>query len=636
MSGYPNLFAPIKVGNILLRNRIFASATGAADIRSDKSLPDSALLYYARKAMGGAAQVTVGECQVDHPGGGSRGGVCVDLSDFGSMMWLSRLADGISRHGSVASAELCHAGRYSFTGYGPSDGEVDPGKPCHAMSEEKILSTIKAYANAARLAKMCGFGMVTVHGGHGWLPEQFFSPYYNFRTDRWGGSAENRARFAVAVCDAIHDACGKSFPVEMRISGTELEDGYGLDGGIEYARFLDGHADIIHVSVGVHGSLSNDHWLATCPTMFKPDGINVKYAAEIKKHVKNSLITTVGSLSDPGMMEEIIATGKADFVALARELLCDPDLPNKARDGRSGEIRQCVRCMSCWSNMMKGGFFCALNPETGRETEMLHALPPAVPKRVLVAGGGIAGMQAALTAAANGHQVTLCEKSGSLGGGIRCEEQVPFKKHVADYIALQETLVHKAPIDLRLHTEVTPELASELRPDVIISAVGAAPLVPPIEGIAHALPANEVYSKPELAGKRVVIIGAGLVGAELAIYLKRLGHDVELLEQGPGLNSEGNSIHGMAINAEFRELGLTPRYNTKVPRITPTAVEFDGGTLAADTVVYATGQTPNTDAVIKLSGLAPRFYAVGDCTGVGNIMNATKTAWTAARDIGRY
>jgi pyruvate/2-oxoglutarate dehydrogenase complex dihydrolipoamide dehydrogenase (E3) component len=255
---------------------------------------------------------------------------------------------------------------------------------------------------------------------------------------------------------------------------------------------------------------------------------------------------------------------------------------------------------------------------------------------VLVAGGGIAGMQAALPAAANGHQVTLCEKSGSLGGGIRCEEQVPFKKHVADYIALQETLVHKAPIDLRLHTEVTPELASELRPDVIISAVGAAPLVPPIEGIAHALPANEVYSKPELAGKRVVIIGAGLVGAELAIYLKRLGHDVELLEQGPGLNSEGNSIHGMAINAEFRELGLTPRYNTKVPRITPTAVEFDGGTLAADTVVYATGQTPNTDAVIKLSGLAPRFYAVGDCTGVGNIMNATKTAWTAARDIGRY
>jgi 2,4-dienoyl-CoA reductase-like NADH-dependent reductase (Old Yellow Enzyme family)/thioredoxin reductase len=636
MNDYPSLFAPIRIGNTLFRNRIFASATGAADIRSDKSLPDSALLYYARKAMGGAAQVTVGECQVDHPGGGSRGGVCVDLSDFNSMQWLSRLSDGISRHGAVASSELCHAGRYSVTGYGPSDGTVDPGKLCHAMSEEKILSTIAAYAKAARFAQACGFGMVTVHGGHGWLPQQFFSPYYNFRRDRWGGSAENRARFAVAVCDAIHDACGKNFPVEIRISGTELEDGYDLDGGIEYARFLDGHADIIHVSVGVHGSLSNDHWLATCPTLFKEDGINVKYAAEIKKHVKSALITAVGSLSDPMMMEEIIANGKADFVALARELLCDPDMPNKARDGRSGEIRQCLRCMSCWSKMMSGGFYCALNPETGRETETLHALPPAEKKRVLVAGGGIAGMQAALTASANGHDVTLCEKTARLGGGIRCEENVPFKKHVADYIALQEKLIHKAPIVLRLNTEVTPELASALRPDVIIAAVGSKPLVPPIGGIENALCANDIYANPQLAGKRVVIIGAGLVGMELAIYLKRLGRDVALVEQASALNAEGNSIHGMAIAAEFRKLGITPRLGTLVTRVTPVSVVSSQGTLEADTVIYATGQKPQTDAVLKLSSLAPRFYAVGDCTGVGNIMSATKNAWTAARDIGRF
>jgi 2,4-dienoyl-CoA reductase-like NADH-dependent reductase (Old Yellow Enzyme family)/thioredoxin reductase len=636
MLQYPNLFAPVKVGGVLFRNRIFASATGAADIRSDKSLPDSALLYYARKAQGGAAQVTVGECQVDHPGGGSRGGVCVDLSDFGSIQWLSRLADGIAIHGAVASAELCHAGRYSHTGYGPSDGEVDPGVFCHAMSEEKILSTIQAYANAARFAKICGFGMVTVHGGHGWLPQQFFSPYYNFRTDRWGGSSENRARFAIAVCDAIHEACGKDFPVEIRISATEFEDGYDLDGGIEYARLLDGHADIIHVSVGVHGSLSNDHWLATCPTMFREDGINVKYAAEIKKHVKSSLITTVGSLSDPEMMEEIIATGKADFVALARELLCDPDMPNKARDGRAGDIRQCLRCMSCWSNMMKGGFYCAINPETGRETEIRHPLPPACPKRVLVAGGGIAGMQAALTAASEGHEVILCEKSGRLGGGIRCEEKVPFKRHVADYIALQESLLHKSSVQLRLNTEVTPELIRALRPDAVIAAVGAGPLVPPIEGIEHALGAMEVYENPALAGRRVVIIGAGLVGAELAIYLTQLGHDVTLLEQGPALNAEGNSVHGLAINAEFRALGLTPRYNAKVTRITPNTVEYDGGSVDTDTVVYATGQTPLTDTVTALSALAPRFYAVGDCTGAGNIMKAVKTAWAAARNIGRY
>ncbi|MDR0916606.1 MAG: FAD-dependent oxidoreductase [Oscillospiraceae bacterium] len=631
---YPRLFTPVRVGGVTFKNRILASATGFVEINAT-SLPDSALSYYERKAQGGAAAVAVGECQVDAPGGGGRGGACIDLSNFGWMSFLKKLSERITLGGAVASAELSHAGRYSETGYGPSDGEIAQGRFCHEMSEEKILSTIAAYRNAAAFAKMCGFGMVTIHGGHGWLPQQFFSPYTTSRTDIWGGSAENRARFAVAICDAIHEACGRDFPVEIRISATELEDGYDLAEGIEYARQLDGHADIIHVSLGVHGIMTNDHWLEMSPSMFRPENRNVEYAAEIKRNVSQSLVAVVASISDPEVMEDIVASGKADFVALARQLLCDADTPNKAREGRSDEIRRCLRCMSCWSNLMNG-FRCALNPETGREDEARLARIPVTTRKVLVAGGGIAGMQAAITAAERGHAVTLCEKSGALGGGIRCEESVPFKRRVAEYIALQARLLQKRGVDVRLNTEITPEFADKFGADVIIAAVGGVPLVPPIAGIENALCANDVYANPELAGRRVVIIGAGFVGAELAVYLKTLGREVTLVEQAPSIRAEGNSTHAMALTGELRRLDIAPRFNAKVVSVTAGGVALaDGTAIAADTVVYATGQSPRRESALALNDSAPQFISLGDCAGVGNIMGATTAAWAAANNIGR-
>ncbi|MCR4434900.1 MAG: FAD-dependent oxidoreductase [Eubacteriales bacterium] len=647
MVKYPNLFSPIQVGNILFRNRIFFSATGHLDLKKDNTLSDDALLYYERRAVGGAAQVCIGSCEVD-PVRGARGGPCIDMSDFNSLHYLSRLVDYVSRHGSVASPELCHAGMYanSMPGmtnpiYGPSDCEVE-GRICRAMPEKVIEETIEAFANAAFFAKMCGFKMVTVHGGHGWLLQQFFSPYTNKRTDKWGGSAENRARLAVAVCDAIHRKCGSGFPVEMRISATEFEDGYDVEEGIEYAKQLEGHADIIHVSVGIHGSLMGDSWLKFSPTMFADDGVNVKFAAEIKKHVKTTPIVAIGALTDPAMMEEIIASGKADFVALARGLLCDPDLPNKARDGREDEIRKCIRCMSCWSGLMNGQIYCALNPETSREHESKFGFPPAEKKTVLVAGGGISGMQAALTASNCGHKVILCEKSGHLGGRISCEENVPFKKHVREYIQLQERLVSRAPIDLRLNTEVTPELAESLRPDVIIAALGARPAVPKIKGIdgPNVMAAEEAYIDPEKVGKKAVILGAGLVGTELAVYLSMLGHDVEIVEMLGQINAEGNMTQGMVVGGQLRDRGIRVRFNTKALEITDQGVVCEGPDgeklLEADTVIYATGQKPLTDEAVALNLCAPRFYMIGDCLGPNNIINATKTAYTIAKDIGRH
>lgn len=644
MLKYQNLFTPKQVGNVIFKNRIFASATGHLALNSDGSFSDDFMLYYERKAKGGAAVVTVGECHVD-PKTGSRGGLCVDMSNFGTMQSLNRLNDCITRNGSICSPELIHGGMYANTrgplpAYGPSACEVD-GKEVLEMPEEIIEKIINSFANAAALAKMSGCRMVTLHGGHGWLMQQFFSPATNQRKDKWGGTPENRARFAQEVCDAIHRRCGYDFPIEMRISATEFDKGYGVEDGIVYAQQLEGHADLIHVSVGVHGSLSSDSWLKFSPTMFVDDGVNVKYAAEIKKHLKYTPVVTVGSLSDPEMMEDIIASGKADFVALARQLLCDPDMPNKARAGKDDEIRQCIRCMSCWSNIMSGQLYCALNPETSREREVYRVLPTVGEKNVLIAGGGIAGMEAAIVAAENGHNVTIAEKNDYLGGVITCEEDVDFKKHVKDYIEYQKRRLTKAGVTVKLGTKVDAQYVKEFNPDVLIAAIGTKPLIPEIEGIdgENVLEATYAYKNTDKIGNKVTVIGGGLVGSELAIYLDSLGKDVTVVERLPMLNSGSNGTQGTVVRGVFRDRNITHHLRTNADRITSEGVycskEGEEIFIPSDTVIVALGQKPLTEEMIELSQSAEVFHAVGDCVNARDIGSAVKEAYTIARNIGK-
>jgi 2,4-dienoyl-CoA reductase-like NADH-dependent reductase (Old Yellow Enzyme family) len=332
---------------------------------------------------------------------------------------------------------------------GPSDMTLPDGLMVVAMTEERIYEVIKCYGRAALAAKEAGFGMVALHAAHARAFQHWFSPNENLRTDKWGGaSAENRCRFAVMAIDEIHRVCGRDFPVEIRISGTEIvPDGYGIDEGCRIAEQLDGHADIINVSVGSMNSYTPESLSRTHVSMFYPQGRNLEYAAEIKKHVKKSFIGTAGGFSDPYFAEEALASGKADIIYMARELVCDPDMPNKVRTGKPEEIRKCMRCLQCFSeNRAHGSMACAINPEAGRDRENLYALPAPVKQRVLVIGGGIAGMQAALTANQYGHSVTLCEKSGELGGNILCERNVPFKERLHDYIEQQKALIEKSKI----------------------------------------------------------------------------------------------------------------------------------------------------------------------------------------------
>ena len=379
----------------------------------------------------------------------------------------------------------------------------------------------------------------------------------------------------------------------------------------------------------------------THPSMFLEDGVNVKYAAEIKKHIKKSKVATVGALADPALLEEIIATGQADVVELARGLICDPDLPNKAREGRADDIVSCMRCFTCFSNLiLHGQIVCALNPEISDESERKFMRPTARRKKVLVAGGGIAGMEAAVTCARRGHEVVLCEKADRLGGVLRCEDAVPFKKHLHDYLEHQAKSVAAEAIDVRLNTPVTKQLAIELEPDVVIAAVGSKPLIPAIPGIdgANVVSAQELYAAPQRAGKKVVILGGGLVGAELAVYLGGLGKKVTVIEMLSDINAGDNILHKQALGLELQRVGAELVFNTKAVEINEKGVlaekENKQQQFEADTVVCALGLLPQRETADELRFTAPLFYQLGDCLAPSNIYEATRTAHQTALDIG--
>ena len=643
---FPHLFEPLIIRNTVFKNRIFASPQGSSYLDVDELPTPEVTVYYERKAIGGAATTCMGVRNVDPVSGMNWGDNIVNPKNVRGVAWFQYYTNAISRHGAVPSVELQHSGAFAQESamkgnpiYGPVEGDID-GFHVLPMSEEQITATIDAFIEHAKWAKRCGFGMVTIHGGHGWLLGEFMSPLFNTRTDRWGGSWENRARIAREICKGIHEQV-PGLVVELRISGGEgTEDGYGVETGIEIAKALDGYPDIIHVSVG-HATFDEAFTVMT-PSMFLEDGVNVKYAAAIKPHIKYSKVGTVGALSDPVMMEEIIASGKADIVNMARGLVADPDLPLKARTGNEHDINKCLRCSWCFSHLMNTGqYACAINPEIGREREYTtEPLKVNRPKNVLVLGGGIAGMQAALTAAKRGHTVTLAEKSDRLGGILLCEADVPFKIHLHEYIENQIRRVGEAGIRVLLNTELTPEQAEEMKPDAIIAAIGADPVTPPIPGVDGniVMHAQDAYTKAGELDGRIVILGGGLVGIELGIFLKNLGKDVAVIEMADKLNCGENRIHEMGIKAELKRNGLETHTSTMAKKIEADGVacQGPGGDVffQADHVIIAAGMKGRQKEAAAFALAAPLFYQVGDCLAAKNIYEANRLGFNAAMELG--
>ncbi|MGP8310586.1 FAD-dependent oxidoreductase [Enterocloster aldenensis] len=642
---YPNLASPITINGVTFKNRIFGAPMSNPELDPDCHMREEDIAFHANRGRGGLASVCIGLGIVEAVGRSHTKEVI--LYDDLSLPSLKRMANEFHKHNCMATMELAHGGKFGAarshsaaksTLIGPNDELNAQGVPVKAMTEEQIEETATAFGNAAKLVKEAGFDMVLIHGGHGWLLGQFASPYFNKRTDRWGGSLENRMRFSLLVIEKVREAVGPDFPIEFRMSGSEcIPGGYDIDEAVEMAKMIDGKVDIIHVSAGIHEN--NDVFVITHPSMFIEHGCNVQYAAEIKKHVKTP-VAALGGINDVDMMEEIIASGKADIIEVARQSLADPYFPEKAFSGKKDDITQCCRCYSCFYNYLSNrNYCCAFNPVIGDELEHKYGFPATTPKKVVVVGGGPGGMEAAVTAAQRGHSVTLYEKNSKLGGQIAHEQHIPFKKDMYHFIEVLAKRCEDAGVDIRLNTEVTPEEVAEMGADVVMTAVGANPIIPQIPGIDNAKVTGlkALESETPAVGQKVAILGGGLVGSEVAIYLDMIGKDVTVVEMKDTWASDAYWMHKVAMDKYIRDSRIDIKVNTTAKEITDAGIVCntpDGEILIeADTVLLAAGMKADRASADGFLNTAPRVFEIGDAIKAGRVVEAVKLGYYRALDI---
>lgn len=656
---YNKLFEPLKVGNTIVKNRIWTAPTLIRQVASNEYPNDQFIAYYMNQAKGGAAVVTIGETDVDWEYGKTHAGV-LNLWGTEAAVKLANVADAIHRYGAKASIELCHGGVWAAPEQiggkhpiGPIKTVRPDGVEVDEITEEQMEIAADRFAEACAILKKCGFDSAMIHGAHGWLIGSFVSPLDNHRTDKYGGSLENRARFPIMVLDRIRRAVGNDFNIEYRHSVDELvKGGITVEDSIAFLKMIEDKIDVIHESVGTRWDVSTRY--INQPSCFMPYGCNLRLSKALKDAGLKKPVIAVGALDDPEVANRAIADGYCDGVAIARGLIADPEWPNKARRGLDDEIVPCIRCSKC--NDAQGGrdnsekmlrfakfsthrILCSVNPERGRET--YPALAPAEEKRkVAVVGGGPAGMKAALTASQRGHKVTLYEQEAKLGGILRFAEYVDFKSHIKRYVDYLTGKIERSDIKVLLNTKATPKLLEQEGYDAVIVAIGGKKRSLQIPGadntnVKHVL---DVYGHDTGIGKHVVIVGAGQTGTEAAIYFLQQGHEVTLIA----------SRDMIAHDAGFTcRMALVDRVNGKAEIFTNSrAIEITGqgvrvhnkvtgeeAFVYADTVILANGLDPRTEEALEFHNTAVDVYYAGDCDKIQNILYATKTAYDAATSI---
>ena len=458
---------------------------------------------------------------------------------------------------------------------------------------------------------------------------------YEDRTIIDHSSGEISTADAAVLLDAVREGVGPRFPIEIRISGDDLTDvGLGLEDCVKVAKMVEDKVDLFNVSCGNHEDPAM--FCRTHPSAFFKRGVNVYLAAEIKKNVSKP-VACVGSLNDPAQMEEIIATGQADIVEIGRALLADPYLAKKALEGNAEDITPCLRCYECFGETSKSETVkCTVNPTMGQQyPEKTRKQTADTKKRVLIAGGGPAGMEAAITAALRGHDVTLVEKSGELGGNLHPAGAAYFKEDIRKLCKVLISRVEKAGVKVVLNTEVTPEYVETFDPDALFVAIGSNELRPPIKGmdLPHVIMAIDAELHPEKLGKKVAIMGGGLVGGEAAVSFHHEGKECSIIEMKSKIAGEVNSFYRGGLMPEI-EKAATCYADTKVKEIVPEGVlcEKDGKefVIEADSVVCALGFRAPYDKVDALCDKVDEYYIIGDCKNVGQIYHATNQAYYAA------
>lgn len=707
----PRLFEPLRIGTLEVPNRIAMAPMGVEIIDADGHMREPILRYYEERARGGAGLIVteVSACAWPH-GAHARRQIASSSDEF--LPGLSELADRVHRHGSKVALQLVHHGKAARLDMKEGREVLMPSMPeWHGsmsmgrdLSHEEITLMLEAsgggrpkikeatreeiawvvgqFADAAERCRRAGIDAVEIHGAHGYLISEFLSGCWNRREDEYGGSLENRARLLCEVIRAVKQKAGDDYPVIVRLDAMEYRTPNGItfeDAQETAVLAVQAGADAIHMSA--YADATSAPGFTEAPLAHAP-GAYIDFAHEVKKRVEVPVIA-VGRI-EPEVADRVIGEGKADMVSMARKLLADPELPAKLRDDRAQDIRPCIYCYVCVAQ----AFFdrpvrCAVNPITAHEAELADAVlqPADKARRVLVAGGGPAGMEAARVAALRGHEVILCEKSAQLGGALRFGAVVyePNERLLRWY----ENQLATLGVSVRLETEVTAELAGEIAPDALLVANGSSKSKPAIPGVDadHVMDGDDLRAlltgeNPEVAAKKlslvgrlavragravglttdpgrireasrawmpvgenVVVIGGGLVGCEIAEFLAERGRKVTVLEERATPALEMAHPRRFRVLHEMEEMGVRILRNTRADAIeakhVACTIEAPDGTtttenLAAETVIIATGLDANPALGEALAGLAPEVKVLGDATGVTYIEGAVSDGFHAA------
>ncbi len=623
-AGFRHLLSPGQIGNMTVKNRMVMPSMGTNYAAGDGFITERLLSYYEARAEGGTGMIIVEVSAVAPEGKAISHQIAIWADKF--IPGLRHLAGAIKKHGARAVIQLHHAGRQTTalkTGFQPvAPSEIACpvcGDMPRALKVEEIKGLVDAFGHAARRVREAGFDAVEIHGTHGYLINQFLSPYSNRRIDEYGGSEEGRRRFPLEVCAAVRNAVGEDYPVLFRMNANE-----GVDGGItagegrEFAKRLEqASVDALHVSAGVYGSP-----LPIIATMYEPPLPLAGYAADIKAAVKIPVIA-VGKIHDPQSGESLIAGAEADFVSLGRALITDSHFAKKVELGQIKNIRKCIECNQLCIDpllVLDEPVSCIYNARAGKELEFPF-VKARRSKKVVVVGGGPGGLEAARVARERGHKVVLFERNSELGGQGRLARIAPHKERFGEILRY---LIHRneaLDVDIRMNCDASEENIMREKPDTVVLATGAVPLIPALPGLdpRKAVTAWDVLEGRVRPGKFTAIIGGGFVGCETAAYLAGEDRRVIVLEmEGEPAPEQSPSMRGELLRRLYENPTVEIWTNTEVISVGERSIitRSEGRESAIedlDTIIIAAGALPFNPLEGILKPLLKEVYAIGDC-----------------------